>query len=84
MNFEDRKTTEQTSEFEDSKIIKDENPVQKQPPKMNEDFADLEYLHEHKDYLLQPFPRQSYWPTLSPAQEFMRRKLFVNINKTVD
>ena len=38
MNFEDRLTTENTSEFEDLKIMQDENPVQKQPPKVNEDF----------------------------------------------
>ena len=84
MNFEDRLTTENTSEFEDLKIMQDENPVQKQPPKVNEDFANLQFLHAHKDFLLQPFPRQSDWPALSPAQEFMRKNLCVEINKTVD
>ena len=51
---------------------------------MSEDFANRPVKSWYKNDLLQPFPRQPYWPTLSPQQQLNRLKLCVNINKTVD
>jgi hypothetical protein len=67
MNFEDHKATEHKGEFEDMKIMQDENPEKMQDSKLKKklEFADTAFLHAYKDYLLQPFPRQQGWPVLN-------------------
>jgi hypothetical protein len=84
MNSEVNYSTEHKSEFEEKKIMQDEDPVQKQVPLMKEDFADTTFIHAHKNYLLQPFPRQPGWPALSLAQERLTKNICVNIFKTVE
>ena len=67
MNFENHLTTEDNREFEDMKIMQDEDPVKMQDSKLKNklEFADTPFLHAYKDYLLQPFPRQQGWPALN-------------------
>lgn len=53
-------------------------------PEMNPSFAYHDFEFGHVDCLLQAFPRQPGWRTLTPRQEQMRKKLYVDIFKTPD
>ena len=53
-------------------------------PEMKPSFAYHDFEFGHLDCLLQAFPRQPGWRTLTPRQEQMRKKLYVDIFKTPD